>query len=115
MWVILRRGHEPAPRPHSVHYPRPRRHLFVWPHGRVGDVRPLVQPRPGEDDRARTDRFLVARDVEPEIGACTPGLDEFAGRRTRTDGTAALQKIEGLSLIHISEPTRLRRISYAVF
>src|SRR5660397_70820 len=30
-------------------------------------------------------------------------------------GVAALGHEDGLSLIHISEPTRLRRISYAVF
>src|ERR671919_1799512 len=87
-------GHEPTARPHPVLDPRPGGNLFVGPDDRVGDVRALVQADPREDHRARTYRFLVARDVEAEIGAPTLDLDELAGWRTRADGAEGLQKIE---------------------
>src|SRR5665809_174426 len=63
----------------------------------------------GRADIASADLAEVA-----EPGELRQDEAEGNGAQEITDGKA--QEIdEGLSLIHISEPTRLRRISYAVF
>src|SRR5678815_4630501 len=72
--------------------------------GRVGGVR-LLPPVPGSgDDFAR-----VARPCD--AGAAR----DRRGHRVEPDRPRAAVQVEGLSLIHISEPTRLLSISYAVF
>src|SRR5660397_126777 len=43
------------------------------------------------------------------------GIGEYGIDSTANQGDRYMQEIDDLSLIHISEPTRLRRISYAVF
>ena len=53
---------------------------------------------------------------DPDQSSCFGDtLEEMPTKKEQEKFQAALKKQEALSLIHISEPTRLRRISYAVF
>src|SRR5660398_315749 len=55
------------------------------------------------------------RFTRPGVGGQRPLHFERGARIHVVVCTAALGRLRSLSLIHISEPTRLRRISYAVF
>src|SRR5450756_3034820 len=56
----------------------------------------------------------VAQDADPEVG-CERGGEEQQEQADRTAGRPREPARLRLSLIHISEPTRLGMISYAVF
>src|SRR5660398_296984 len=47
--------------------------------------------------------------------ASNGGTEAINGLRATVGGAVGVEVAQELSLIHISEPTRLRRISYAVF
>src|SRR5660397_287135 len=68
--------------------------------------------RYGQPELLRLQHILVLR----ELGT---SLDRIASIVDSDDPSTTIallrDHLEGLSLIHISEPTRLRRISYAVF
>src|SRR5660398_44204 len=93
----------------------PRRSGSVTPTGPRGTHRLTV---PADRAGERLDRYL------PEA---IPGISRARGQRLIEEGNVRLAgeivrpstRLKGgepmLSLIHISEPTRLRRISYAVF
>ena len=74
----------------------------------TGDVRVAIVPSAGIEHNVIS-RAAVEGTSFAE-GADVFRLSAFESAAEPTDWTAA-----GLSLIHISEPTRLRRISYAVF
>src|SRR5660398_316198 len=90
-------------------YPRPAQEASAH-HQRLGRLNHEIKRRrnvarifPGEEACLR---LVTALAVEPsEEWVTGQGLPGYGA--SRGDG--------GLSLIHISEPTRLRRISYAVF
>src|SRR5660397_267051 len=69
-------------------------------------------------------RNLQLQCLTDHLVQISPGLQTFRVHRIRHQGKATevqrhvkqgAQALKILSLIHISEPTRLRRISYAVF
>src|SRR5450759_2809701 len=86
---------------------------------RIAEEEPDVWAvRPGTNQARELDR--AGRLVEDDDAVEAGGNDEFAidagiSGGAATAEEAAVHLIEELSLIHISEPTRLGMISYAVF
>ena len=85
-------------------------HTGEYEDGKIGEIF-IDTSKEGELVKALMNNFAIAVSLGLQYGV---PLDEFisafVGTKFEPSG-----KVHGLSLIHISEPTRLRRIPYAVF
>ena len=64
---------------------------------------------------SREDLILLSDSAKEEVLALATGESVSGVYEESEDGPTDLSSLQALSLIHISEPTRLGMISYAVF
>ena len=79
----------------------------------LGSAMYSVQGLPQETVNLVLDEFLAIIKGQTSLGI--EGTSYIKNVLTKALGEDKAESVLGLSLIHISEPTRLRRISYAVF
>src|SRR5450756_3009926 len=93
---------------------RARRYLSSDRHGTLNNhLLPLSLQRSLVDDKPLALYYLSHLESPEEVHI--KDLQGFPDVTRRDDERHAQAHVEGLSLIHISEPTRLGMISYAVF
>src|SRR5450759_4671166 len=80
-----------------------------------GDLAEIAALRRRRAARMRLRKFGKPRGLLAQFGEHRGGILVCLGMRRAIRGQRRKQDVRGLSLIHISEPTRLGMISYAVF